>query len=81
VHRLKLNLPKGHLDGVIAAGRELVKEVKPLEDIVGLLEGSFEKGEIPGKVVSKIASMRHQLNLLRRSRHCILERLQNMKNH
>jgi hypothetical protein len=81
VHRLKLNLPKGHLDGVIAAGRELVKEVKPLEDIVGLLKGSFEKGEIPEKAVSKIASMRHQLNLLRRSRRCTLERLQNLKNH
>jgi hypothetical protein len=23
--------------------------VKPLEDIIGLLEGSFEKGEIPEK--------------------------------
>ena len=43
----------------------MVKEVKTLEDVVELLEGSFEKGEIPGKVVSKIASMRHQLNLLR----------------
>jgi hypothetical protein len=43
----KLNLLKGHLDGVIAARHELVKEVKPLEDVVELLVDSFEMERFP----------------------------------
>lgn len=68
----EFNILKGHLDGVITNNPELVKEVKPLEDVVELT-ALLIKGEIPGEVSTKIVSMRHRLNQVRRRLNCNCE--------
>jgi hypothetical protein len=68
----EFNILKGHLDAVITTSPELVKEVKPLEDVVELM-ALLIKGEIPGEVSTKIVSIRHRLNQVRRRLTCNCE--------
>lgn len=68
----EFNILKGHLDGVITTSPELVKEVKPLEDVIELT-ALLIKGEIPGEVSTKIVSTRHRLNQVRRRLTCNCE--------
>jgi len=70
----EFDILKGHLDGVITTNPELVEKVKPLEDVVELM-ALLIKGEIPGEVSTKIVSMRHRLNQVRRRLNCNCEHL------
>jgi hypothetical protein len=68
----EFNILKGHLDGVITTSPELVKEVKPLEDVIELT-ALLIKGEIPGEVSTKIVSTRHRLNQVIQRLNCNCE--------